>query len=177
LIERFITGRPGGGYISLAKGMAGMARNRGGLVQKRFFNATAAAVMAAGIGACSSSPPASPAPGALPAGTARVTINDKVLPATTAVKCAQIGSLTTITTGDTAAGVKALVSNETGLTAKSVTITDLGGFTGNYIKGLDGKADVSMTAQTYIIRGTADGFVTDNPSVRALGTFAIQVAC
>jgi ipoprotein LpqH len=106
-----------------------------------------------------------------------VTINDKALPATTAVKCAQIGSLTTITTGDTAAGVKALVSNETGLTAKSVTITDLGGFTGSYMKGLDSKADVSMTAQTYIIRGTAEGFVTDNPGVRTPGTFAIQVAC
>jgi ipoprotein LpqH len=157
--------------------MASMARNRGGLVQKRFFNATAAALIAAGTAACSSSPPASPPPGALPAGTARVTINDKALPATTAVKCAQIGSLTTITTGDRAAGVKALVSNETGLTAKSVTITDLGGFTGSYMKGLDGKADVSMTAQTYIIRGTADGFATDSPSVRTPGTFAIQVAC
>jgi ipoprotein LpqH len=157
--------------------MASMARNRGGLVQKRFFNATAAALIAAGTAACSSSPPASPPPGALPAGTARMTINDKALPATTAVKCAQIGSLTTITTGDTAAGVKALVSNETGLTAKSVTITGLGGFTGSYMKGLDSKGDVSMTAQTYIIRGTADGFVTDNPSVRTPGSFAIQVAC
>jgi lipoprotein LpqH len=154
-----------------------MARIRGGLVQKRFFNATAAALIATGAAACSSSPPASPPPGALPAGTARVTINDRALPATTLVKCAQIGSLTTITTGDAATGVKALRSNETGLTAKSVTITDLGGFTGTYMKGLDGKADVSMTAQTYIIRGTADGFVTDNASVRTPRTFAIQVAC
>jgi ipoprotein LpqH len=137
--------------------MADIARNRRRLVQKRFFNATAAALIAAGASACSSSPPASPPLGALPAGTARVAIKDKTRPATTAVKCAQIGSLITIATGDTAAGVKALVSNETGLTAKSVTITDLGGFTGSYMKGLDGKADVSMTAQTYIIRGTADG--------------------
>jgi lipoprotein LpqH len=145
-------------------------------VQKRFFNTTAAALIAAGIGACSS-PPASPPPGALPGGTARVTINDRALPATTAVKCAPIGSLTTITTGDTAAGVTALVSNETGLTAKSVSINDLRGFTGSYMKGLGGRADVRMTGQTYIIRGTADGFDTDNPSVRTTGTFAIQVAC
>ncbi|MFZ0905112.1 MAG: lipoprotein LpqH, partial [Mycobacterium sp.] len=147
-----------------------------GLMQKPFVNAMAAALVAAGATACSS-PSASPPPRALPAGTARVTINDRALPATTAVKCAQIGSLTTITTGDTVAGVKALVSNETGLTAKSVTITDLSGFTGSYMKGLDGKADVSMTAQTYIIRGTADGFVADDPSVRTTGTFAIRVAC
>jgi ipoprotein LpqH len=145
-------------------------------VQKRFFNVTAAALIAAGVGACSS-PPASPPPGTLPAGSAKVTINHKAVLATTAVKCAPIGSLTTITTGDTAAGVTALVSNKTGLTAKSVSINDLGGFTGSYLEGLDGKADVSMTGQTYVIRGTADGFDTDNPSVRATGTFAIQVAC
>lgn len=178
VVDRFITSEPGGGYISVAEGIADAARrNRGGLVQKRFFNATAVALIAAGIGACSSSPPASPPPGALPAGTARVTVNHRALPATTAVKCAPIGSLTTITTGDTAAGVTALVSNETGLTAKSVSINDLGGFTGSYMEGLDGKIEVSMTGETYIIRGTADGFYTDNPSVRATGRFAIQVAC
>ena len=146
-------------------------------MQKPFVNAMAAALVAAGATACSSSPSASPAPGALPSGTARVTINARDLPATTAVKCAPIGSLTTITTGDTAAGVTALVSNETGLTAKSVTITDVGGFTGSYMNGLGGKADVSMAGRTYIIRGTADGFDTDNPSVRTTGTFAIHVAC
>ncbi|WP_332108037.1 lipoprotein LpqH [Mycobacterium mantenii] len=155
--------------------MAG--RNRGGLVQKRFFNKTAATLVAASVAACSSSPPASAPPGVLAAGTARVTINDRELPATTSVKCSPIGTLTTITTGDMAAGVTALVSNETGLTAKSVSITNLGGFTGTYMKGLDGKADVSMTDQTYVIRGTADGFDTDNPSVRTTGTFAIRVAC
>jgi ipoprotein LpqH len=145
-------------------------------VQKRFFNATAAALVAAGVGACSS-PSASPPRGTLPAGIAKVTINHRDLPATTAVKCSPIGSLTTIATGDTAAGVTVVVSNETGLAAKSVSINDLGGFTGSYIEGLDGKADVSMTGQTYIIRGTADGFDTDKPSMTATGTFAIQVAC
>ena len=145
-------------------------------MQKPFVNAMAAALVAAGATACSS-PSASPPPGALPAGTARVTINARDLPATTAVKCAPIGSLTTITTGDTAAGVTALVSNETGLTAKSVTITDVGGFTGSYMNGLGEKADVGMAGRTYIIRGTADGFDTDNPSVRTTGTFAIHVAC
>jgi lipoprotein LpqH len=157
--------------------MAAMATNRGGLVQKRFFNATLAAVTAVGIGACSSSPAASPAPGALPTGTAKVTINNKALPAITAVKCLPIGSLTTITTGDTAAGITAVVSNATGLTAKSVSINDLGGYTGSYVDGLGGKTEVSMTGDTYMIRGTADGFDTDNPSMKATGSFAVQVAC
>lgn len=83
----------------------------------------------------------------------------------------------TITTGDMTAGVTAVVSNATGLTAKSVSINDLGGFTGNYMDGLGGKTDVSMTGETYLIRGTADGFDTDNPSMRATGSFAVQVAC
>src|ERR1700679_1142580 len=101
-----------------------MAKIRRGLARKRFFHATAAALIAAGIGACSSSPSAAPPPGALAAGTARVTINGSDLPATTSVKCLPVGTLTTITTGDTAAGVTALVSNETGLTAKSVSINN-----------------------------------------------------
>lgn len=146
-------------------------------MQKGFFNATAVALAAVGIGACSSSPPAVSPPGALHAGTARVTINNRALPATTAVKCAQIRSLMTITTGDTTAGVTAFVSNESGLIAKSVSISDLGGFTGSYLNGVDGKADVSMTDETYMIRGTASGFDTDSPSMRTTGTFAIQVAC
>jgi hypothetical protein len=146
-------------------------------MQKPFVNAMAAALVAAGATACSSSPSASPPPGALPTGTARVTINARDLPATTAVKCAPIGSLTTITTGNATAGLTALVSNETDLKAKSMSITDLGGFTGRYMRELEGKADVRMAGRTYLIRGTADGFDTDNPSVRTTGTFAIHVAC
>jgi hypothetical protein len=88
-----------------------------------------------------------------------------------------IRSLTTITAGDAAAGVTALVSNETGLEAKTVSINDMGGFTGRYLSGLEGKADVSMTGRTYIFHGTADGFDTDNPSVRTTSAFAIEVSC
>lgn len=146
-------------------------------MRKQFFSATAAALVAAGVGACSS-PPASPPRGALPAGTAEVTINHGTLPKTTAVKCTPIGALTTITTGDSAAGLTALISNQAGLTAKSVSITGLGGFTGSYMDNLDGNAaDVTMADQTYIIRGSASGFDTDNPSMRTPGTFAIRVAC
>gem|GEM_PF-646257 len=173
MIERFNTDEPGGSYISLADAMADLAG--GGLMQKKFFNA-AAVLVAAGAAACSS-PTVSPPPGEIPAGTARVTINDRALPAMNAVKCMPIRSLTTITAGNAAAGVTALVSNETGLAAKTISINDMGGFTGRYMSGLEGKADVSMRGRTYIFRGAADGFDTQNPSVRTTSTFAIEISC
>jgi ipoprotein LpqH len=174
LIARFNTDKPGGSYISLADAMADLAG--GGLMYKMFFNAAAAALVASGAAACSS-PAAAPPPGEIPAGTARVTINDKALPVVNAVKCLPIRSLTTITAGNETAGVTALVSNDAGLEAKTISINDMGGFTGSYMSGLGGKADVSMTGRTYIIRGTADGFDTANPHVRTTSTFAIQVSC
>lgn len=145
-------------------------------MHRRLFNATAAAAIAVGVGACSS-PPASPSPGTLPSGTAKVTINDKDLPATTAVKCAPIGPITTITAGDAAAGITALISNETGLSAKSININNLGDFTGSSMEGLDEQADVTMTGNMYTIRGTVHGFAAHKPSVRTTATFAVRVAC
>jgi ipoprotein LpqH len=169
-----ITAEPSGSYIASTEAVAYLAE--GELMQKRFFNAAAAVLVAAGATACSS-PSASVPPGEIPAGTAKVTINDRALPATTSVKCVPIGWLTTITTGESAAGVTALVSNETNLLAKSVSINGVGGFTGRYMKGIEGRADVSMAGRTYVIRGTADGFNADNPTVRTTGTFAIRVSC
>ena len=174
LIERFNTDEPGGSYISLADTMADLAG--GGLMQKKFFSAAAAVLVAAGAAACSS-PTASPPPGEIPAGTARVTINDRALPAVNAVKCMPIRSLTTITAGNATAGLTAQISNEAGLVAKTISINDMGGFTGRYMSGLEGKADVSMAGQTYIMRGTAAGFDTENPSVRTTRTFTIEVSC
>jgi lipoprotein LpqH len=174
LIERFNTDKPEGSYISLADAIANLAG--GGLMQKKFFSAAAAALVAAGATACSS-PTVSPPPGEIPIGTARVTINDKALPVVNEVKCLPIRSLTTITAGNPAAGVTALVSNEAGLEARTISINDMGGFTGRYMSGLGGKADVSMTGRTYIIRGTADGFDTEHPHARSTSTFAIQVSC
>lgn len=106
-----------------------------------------------------------------------MTINDRTLPQTHSVNCLPLGWLTTITTGNPAAGITAFVSKKDALTADSVSINDLGGFTGSYMAGLGGKADVTMNDQTYTIRGSAEGFDTDNPSQRTTGTFTIRVAC
>jgi lipoprotein LpqH len=82
-----------------------------------------------------------------------------------------------IATGDATAGATALVSNEDALSAQSVGIQDLSGFTGSYMEGLRGRAQIAMSGQTYTIRGTAEGFDTDNPSATTKGTFVIKVAC
>jgi hypothetical protein len=113
----------------------------------------------------------------LPPETAQITINDHALPETHVVKCIPMGSLTAVTIGDAAAGTKVFVSNESALAAKSVNISDLGGFTGGYAEDLQGAAEVTMHGHTYTIRGRAEGFDTDNPSSRATGTFTIKVAC
>lgn len=145
-------------------------------MHKPFLYAVAAALVAAVAAGCSS-PAASPAPGEIPAGTARVTINDRALPALHTVACVPIRSLTTITAGDGSAGVNAQISNEAGLEAKAVNINDMGGFTGRYTSGLEGKADVRMTGRTYVIRGTATGFDSGKPSARITSTYAIEISC
>jgi lipoprotein LpqH len=137
-----------------------------------------AATAVTAIAGCSSEPPDyQPPPGALAAGTAQVTVNGQDTGTTEAVQCSSTGSLTTITTGDQASGVTAMVSNQDQLAAESVAINNLGGFTGSYNAGLGGTAKVSMTGRTYDITGTADGFDTAKPSFRSSGTFAIKVSC
>lgn len=138
-----------------------------------------AVLLACGVAGCASPPPeVKPAAGELVAGTAKISVNGKDMGTTEAVQCVRAGTLITITTGDAASGMTAMVSNRNELVTESVRITNLGGFTGSYNKGLGGNAaKVTMTGATYDISGDADGFNTDNPSFRVPGTFAIKVAC
>jgi len=142
----------------------------------RVLATTATALALAG---CSSGPPPyQPGPGNLVAGTAQTTVNGQNAGTTDSVQCTTLGTLTIIRTGDDASGVTALVSNKAQLTAESVAIRDLGGFTGSYNAGLgDDTANVAMTGRTYDINGTAEGFDTDSPSFRNSGSFAIKVSC
>ncbi len=131
------------------------------------------------MAACSSgSAPAPPTPeGSLVAGTAQITVNDDDLGEFHAVKCTPAGEYLTISTGTDQQGSTVVVSNADGLVAKSVTIHDLGNFTGSFNEGLGGKAEVSLNGATYTISGTAEGFNTDKPSFRSSGTFTIKAAC
>lgn len=138
---------------------------------------TAAAATVACVAGCSSPPPAETRPGTLLIGTARVTVNDTDTGYTDQVTCTVSGPLTTITTGTAAAGLTALVSNDGTLTAESVSIRNLGGFTGNYRAGLGSQATVTRTGRSYAISGTADGFTTSAPAIQTSGTFTVDVAC
>jgi ipoprotein LpqH len=147
-------------------------------VTTRIGMVAAAIVLAGAAAACSSPAPTPPAqPGTLPPGTASVTVNGTDLGTTQDVSCSQQGSMTTITTGASDAGATAVIDNAAGLTATSVSIRNLGGFTGSYWKDLDGNAEVHATGRTLLVTGTAAGFDTDRPSHRNTGTFAIRVTC
>lgn len=136
------------------------------------------AVVGAAVACSSGQAPAPPAPeGSLVAGTAQITVNDDDLGEFHAVKCTPAGQYLTISTGNDQQGSTVVVSNADGLVAKSVTIRDLGNFTGSFNEGLGGKAEVSLDGATYTITGTADGFATDKPSFRSSGTFTIKAAC
>jgi hypothetical protein len=139
--------------------------------------ALATVVVAGGVTACSSPPPAEREAGTLVVGTAKVTVDGTEAGTTDAVSCTTTGPLTTITAGDDQSGSTSIVSNEDALIAKTVSINNLAGFTGSYNAGLGGETTVTMAGRTYKISGTAEGFRTDNPSFRADGSFTITVAC
>ncbi|MGO9098259.1 MAG: lipoprotein LpqH [Mycobacterium sp.] len=76
---------------------------------------------------CSSSPPAyPPQPGALPPGTAQLTVDDTATANTDAVESTSTSSLIMIRTGDSTGGAMAIVDNASGLDVKSVRIDTVG---------------------------------------------------
>src|ERR1700756_2337903 len=152
---------------------------RGERMQNRFVTTAGLAVLVGGIAGCSSSTPAAPArpPGAPPVGTAQVTVDAADAATIGSVNCTQAESLVTITAGDNASGMTAVVDLASKPTVKSVSINNLGGFTGSYWQDLGPAAQVRTGTKTYQITGTADGFHVDTPSFRKTETFAIKVAC
>jgi hypothetical protein len=144
---------------------------------KRFAGAAAAAVLLSPLGGCAQSQrPSTHAPDTLPAGTAQLVVDSGAPSGTHAVVCTRLGSMTTITTGDNNAGTNAIIDNAEGLRASAVTISNADGFTGSYLAGLQGRAHIQMTRQTYDITGTAVGLVSDL-SAAATKSFTLRVAC
>lgn len=146
-------------------------------MDNRFIAGVSALLVVGGVAGCSSPAPERVPPGALPAGTAEVSINGADLGKTNAVSCTTIGRLTTIKTGDDKAGTLSAVDNSDGLAVRSAQISNLGGFTGSYWADLGKPAKVEMTNRTYLMTGSATGFNTDNPSFRVSRDFSISVAC
>jgi ipoprotein LpqH len=145
-------------------------------VDNRFIAGASALLVVGGVAGCSSPAPERVPPGALPAGTAEVSVNGTDLGKTDAVSCTTIGPLTTIKTGDDDAGTVSAVDNSDGLIVQSAQITNLVGFTGSYWADLGTPAKVEMTNRTFLMTGSATGFNTDNP-IRTTETFSIRVAC
>ena len=85
----------------------------------------------------------------------------------------------TIAVGDkNVSGVRALLNGSTDkLTAESVHILNLGGFTGSYSSDDGGEASASFGSETFTVTGTADGFNTYKPDEPASATFKIVATC
>jgi hypothetical protein len=151
-------------------------------VRKRIVAVTAAVVAVAGVAACSSEPQ----PNHL--SQASVTINGNTVASKQSVTCSQQvnnlpgskpQSFWTIAVGDrSVSGIRAMLNNsDQNLTAESVHILNLGGFTGSYSKDNGGQANATFSAETFTITGQADGFNTYTPGEPATATFKIVATC
>ena len=144
------------------------------------FSAAAGLLMTLGAAGCSSAPPPPPQlpSGAVPAGTVTVAIQTGGASQFHCAACQPLGgTLTRVTAGEPSAGIDIRLDNAEGVSAQSVVITNVDGFTGSYWKGAQGSAKASMTAQTFTIDGTARGFDAANPSAAITQTFRIAAAC
>lgn len=125
----------------------------------------------AGLTGCGSSS------GSQLASTASMTVNGAdVHPRV--VRCTQIEWYRTIQIGDQASGVRVLIDQGTRpMIAKSVRITNLGGFTGMYAQGDGGDAGLHFSDGRFTITGNADGYNTDKPAEPTTAAFRISVNC
>ena len=147
---------------------------------RRLMSSVAAAMLvAAGLAGCSSEPPATQPQqsGTVPVGTAKVSIDGRDTSTTGTLSCHAIGTVTTLRSGNEDAGFTAVVSSDPALVVQSVTISNLGDFTGSYHEGLGDSAKVTLVGRTYQLSGIADGFDTTSPSFRTSGEFSLQAAC
>lgn len=134
--------------------------------------AVAAAVLI--LSGCAPGRAAAPGSGALPPGTAKLTVDGKELGTTYSVRCESIDWMTRINVDLHDAGVSTMLSRAEKLTTEFVRFHDVDGFTGSYEHGRQGEASVTMAGPTYQITGTAMGFNKDRPSAE---TFTLTVSC
>jgi ipoprotein LpqH len=137
--------------------------------------AVAAAVLI--LGGCAPGRAAAPASGALPPGTAKLTVDGKQLGATYSVRCQSIDWMTRIHADLHDAGVSAMLSRADTLTTEFVRLRHVDGFTGSYERARQGQASVTMTGSTYQITGAAMGFNDAEPTRLKAETFTLTVSC
>ncbi len=138
---------------------------------------TATLLLLIATAGCSSGPPTLTLPnGALPPGTAQVTVNGSDTGQLHEVKCESIGKGLTLIYIGSADGRTTLLLDDA-RTPKAATFNDVGGFSGSYWQDLQGGARLAMVDQTYLLTGTAAGFNAEQPHTRTLNDFAVKVAC
>lgn len=93
------------------------------------------------------------------------------------VRCSPAGAQTTIVTGKEGEGAIATIDSADGLTARSVQLRNVDGFTGSYWQGFGDAPTVVQKGRTYEIEGSAMGFDAKNPSARISQRYSIRVAC
>lgn len=94
------------------------------------------------------------------------------------VKCTQLEWYRTIDIGSDFAGAEVTIDQRSEmLSAESVHIQNLGGFTGMYSRGDGGDADMSLSGDKFTIAGTANGHEADKFSEPATAKFKIIATC
>jgi ipoprotein LpqH len=141
------------------------------LVARSVVVAAGALLVAAGVAGCGSPPPA------LGTHTAQVTINGRDTGEAHPVACSQFGWDWKIETLDEAPGFTAMFETGNTLTAESVEIRDLGGFTGSYWRYTVGDAEARVVGDAFTLIGTAVGYTSDEPDETASASFTIKTDC
>lgn len=136
-------------------------------------------LLTAAIGCSSPTMPTPAQPGTEPAGTATITLADQAPVSTNDVSCQLAQRLSIIETGDAETGTSMLISDTGKLVVETVSLRNLGGFTGSLNAGLgDGDAaTVAMVGRTFRVSGKAEGFDTAKPSFTTTVPFTIAVSC
>jgi len=151
-------------------------------MRKRIVVLAAPLVAVTGVAACSSGPPPNHP------SHASVTINGNTVANNQSVTCSQQANnlpgskpqwYWTIAVGDReVSGVRAMLNGSgENLTAESVHILNLGGFTGTYSVGDGGEANATFASETFTITGKAAGFNIYQPGEPATATFKIVATC
>ena len=129
------------------------------------------------LSGCAPGRAAAPGSGALPPGTAKLTVDGKQIGTTYSVGCQSIDWMTRIQVDLHDAGVSAMLSSADKLTSEFVRLHDVDGFSGSYERARQGEASVTMTGPTYQITGVAMGFNNAQPTRLKAETFTLTVSC
>ena len=133
--------------------------------------AATVALSVAVLGACT------PRPQTPLGGTATVTVDGRDAKFQI-VKCTQVEWYRTIDIGGNFSGATIAVNERAEpVTATSVHIRNLSGFTGMYSQGDGEDATTSLSSGKFTISGTAHGYQVDKPTEPATATFKILVTC